>query len=248
MIGSEPLSADDKETIEFNLNQLLQMPEKMHTFEYFISMLPIDLRDNFSRFVSGVQSKFFSKAKNSSKINRINCFNLEKVYELKSLSDLSYYTLLFQIINDFKFRTPKHIPKYVNIDECHSPIKIKAVRDVIDNISRTGNKYMIGMSLFTQDVLELSKLEFWPALRTACATMIFVARPKLNEKLYKETLDLTDYEVSEIKSLIPRKELYLIQREANISKRLEFNPSPYYTEHFTSNPVEIFKQQQKAAS
>lgn len=248
LIASNPLTADDKETIEFSLSQLLEMPEKMHSFDYFISMLPIGLRDNFSRFVSGIHNKFFSSSKGSSKMNRINCFNLEKVYELKSLSKLSYYTLLFQIINDFKFRTPKHIPKFIDIDECHSPLKVKEFRDMLDNISRTGNKYLIGAGLFTQDVLELSQLEFWPALRTACATMVFFASPNMDKKLYKKTFDLSDYEISEIKSLLPRKEFYLIQREANISKRLEFNPSPYFLKKFTSNPIEIFEQKQKVAS
>lgn len=236
LIANSPLEVHEKEYIERSLSSLFKMPDKMHDMEHLISMLPAETQQKFDQFLNGINESFFSSAK-TKRLSNINCFNLERVYELKSLSALSYYTLIFQIINDFKFRTPKHIPKYLWIDEAHTPLEVKAIQHMVDNISRTGNKYLIGLGLFTQNAYELGKLDFWPALRTACSTLLFVSNPDIDDDHYKNTFKLTDYELSEIKSLIPRKEFYLIQREANISKRLEFNPSPYYAHNFSSNPI-----------
>lgn len=241
LMSNEKLTSGEKEMIENSLSDLLSMPPKMHTMDYLLTLLPHNLSDKFSRFTTGLNSGFLSNDSHDL-LSFINCFNLERVYEVESLSDLAYYTLLFQIVNNFKFKTPKNIPKYLFVDEAHTPLKVPAFQRMVDNLSRTGNKYLIGLSLFTQNAQELGDLPFWQSLRTACGTFIFVANPKMDKDVYQKTFDLSDYELDQIKKLTPRKEFYLIQREANISKRLEFNPSDYYLKNFTSVPTEIENQ------
>ncbi|MGJ8663509.1 MAG: VirB4 family type IV secretion system protein [Marinicella sp.] len=241
MVASEPFSNEEKLEIEIWSSRLLEMPAEKHTFTYLVNLLPKAIVAKIIRFVDGVNQHFFTSV--SSSFARINCFNLEHVYQLKSLSEVAYYTLLNQVVTDFKHRTPAHLPKFLFVDEAHTPLKSKAFQDVVDNLSRTGNKYLIGLGFFTQDVAELGALDFWSSLRTAVATLLFTSNPEMDRDNYKTTFKLSEKELDHIEALAPRREVYLIQREAGISKRLTFSPSAYYLKNFTSNPVEIEQNQ-----
>lgn len=244
LIASEPLTNREVEVIENAVHAQLGYGSNLHTINHFFGMIPSELANKFAKFITGIHKDFFSSE--SEKLSTINCFNLKKVFKIPTISDLSFYTLLFKINNEFECKTEKHVPKYLLIDEAHEALRNLAVCRQVDLISRTGNKMMYGIGLFTQSPHELVKLEYWPALKSSVCTMMFFSDPQMDRDLYRRTFTLSEHELDQIGSLKRQKELYLIQREAGISVKLQFNPSDYYKKNFTSNPQEIYQNQKVA--
>ena len=237
MLASSPLDEDELIKLESATMLACEKGDNFRKLSNFWKLLPFTVLNKCSRFMDGGQFDGFFGDQGLGNYD-LTCFDFEKIYTIPELSNVAYYSLINQIITNFKYKTPINIPKYLMIDEAHVPLKKEMFANFIDLISRTGNKYLISFGLFSQSAYEYSRLDFWQALRTACSTFLFFPNSRLNDDLYRSTYGLTDTEIQTIKSLVPRKEFMIIQPEIGVSKVLRFNPDQLFLDNFTANPTD----------
>ncbi len=169
---------------------------------------------------------------------RVAAFNLQGIKDDPILLPLAMYEIFFRTTK--LFESPEHIsvPKFLDIDEAHALLRIKFVCEYITRSVRTWGKWLGGISLCSQYPGEFLKIEDWPALRSAASAFIFMSDPLLNTNVYRDTFELTQGEMEAIKSLRPKREAYIIQREIGISKKLILEVEPEQYVISTSKPSE----------
>ena len=165
-------------------------------------------------------------------------------YNLKSIKDDP--TLLPIVMNEIFFRVTRlfenpdyrSVPKYLDVDEAHALLRIPHILDFLVRGVRTWGKYLAGVGLWTQSPKEFQTLEHWPALRAAASTFFFLSDPQMDANLYQNTFALTDGECDTIRSLKPKREAFIIQREIGIAKKVILQVEPEQYVISTSKPAD----------
>ena len=165
-------------------------------------------------------------------------FNLAGVKDDPARFPLTMAEIFYRVTRMFEDPDYRSVPKYLDIDEAHALLKIPYVCDYIIRSVRTWGKWLAGIGLWTQDPNEFRKIEDWSALRSAASTFFFMADPTADIRLYKETFDLTDGEIAAIRSMRPKREAYIIQRDIGVSKKIEVVVEPEQHVISTSRPSE----------
>ena len=79
----------------------------------------------------------------------------------------------------------------------------------------------------------------WAALRSATATFIFLADPKLDEALYQKTFGLTKAQCEVIRGLEPKRALYIVKPDEKLAKKVLLYPDHMEYALATSTPEEV---------
>ena len=247
------LAPGEQSLLDQGIDSTLRLPPEFHTLSHLMSHLPPELQAKFQRWVradrqrgEGKYSAFSDAIEDQIEKEGV----VHKVYNLQSIKEdphqlaIAYPEIFFRIIRHFESPEFRHIAKGLQIDECHHPLKDPSFVDQIVGGVRTWNKYKVMLALWTQSPEELKKLEYWDAVRSAASTFIFMADPGLSESLYRETFKITPGEIEAIRSLRPRQEAYIIQRDINVSKKIILNNDALMNATATSHPDEVIIRDQ----
>ena len=235
---SQTLTLAEQQELDSALAATLNLPKEMQNFSFFYSHLNKSLGNKLSRWVradsgqrreSGLYSQLTDCAVDAiHEETRFNVFNFQNLKNDLDQRSVAYAEVFHRIVREFESAQLRAVPKFLDIDECHIPLQDLEFQHWITQGVVTWNKFHVFPSLWTQSVEEMLKLERWEAIRSAAGTMLFTADHSLNEQLYMRALGLTKGECHAIRSLIPRKQIYIIQRDIGVSKVIEIN-----NDHFT---------------
>jgi type IV secretion system protein VirB4 len=170
---------------------------------------------------------------------KIGVFNLQALRDDPKAMTPVQTDILYRITQAFEDPDLRHVPKLLDIDECHFPLSIPSFAQYVVQKIRTWGKWFGSMQMWTQSPEELEKPDGWAAIRSAATTFVFMADPNMDEGLYKRTFPfLTAGECAAIRNLIPKREAYVIQHELGISKTVVIDVEPEQRVVNTSHPRE----------
>ena len=97
------------------------------------------------------------------------------------------------------------------IDEAWIFLKNAIIRDWVMRAEKTWRKKNAAMILATQSVVELVESGMLNIVNESCPTKIFLANPNIDRKLYAEIFQFNDTQLELLESLVPKRDLLLIQ-------------------------------------
>jgi type IV secretion system protein VirB4 len=114
------------------------------------------------------------------------------------------------------------------IDEAWIFLKNRTIRDWITRAEKTWRKKNAAMILATQSVVELTDSDMLHIVNESCPTKIFLANPNIDRKLYAEIFQLNDTQLELLESLVPKRELLVIQPRRTKKLVLEVDALTYW--------------------
>ena len=219
----------------------LRLPKKLQRFSAMVNHCPVEFQQKLSRWYgNGMHAQLFDQETDAvgSLDNPVVAFNLAGVKDDPARFPLTMAEIFYRVTRMFEDPNYRSVPKYLDIDEAHALLRIPYVCDYIIRSVRTWGKWLAGIGLWTQDPNEFLKIEDWSALRSAASTFFFMADPTANAPLYKQAFDLTDGEIGAIRSMRPKRDAYIIQRDIGVSKKIEVLVEPEQHVISTSRPDE----------
>jgi type IV secretion system protein VirB4 len=128
------------------------------------------------------------------------------------------------------------------IDEAWIFLKNKTIRDWITRAEKTWRKKNAAMILATQSVVELAASDMLHIVNESCPTKIFLANPNIDRKLYAEIFQFNDTQLELLESLVPKRELLLIQPRGTKKLVLEVDALGYWM--VTNNARDNLRKQE----
>ncbi|RZI40355.1 hypothetical protein EGT07_23725 [Herbaspirillum sp. HC18] len=245
------IAPDEQQAMDNAINATLELPEQQRTLSTLVLHMPKKLRVKFARWVrkadessagdAGWYAHLFDADKDSvGALNKkIGVFNLQALRDDPKAIIPVQTDILYRITQAFEDPALRHVPKLLDLDECHYPLSIPSFAEYIVQKIRTWGKWFGSVHMWTQSPEELDKLAGWPAIRSACTTFVFMADPNMDEALYMRTFPfLTAGECAAIRELIPKREAYIIQHELGVSKTVVIDVEPEQRVVNTSHPRE----------
>lgn len=211
---------------------VLKLPAEQQTLSHFAAHLPPDLSSRLKRWLRAdpgfarhddgprawltdcIQDTFHSQC-------RFQVFNFAALRDDDTLRAIAYAETFFRITRIFESESDRARPKFLDVDEAHIPLADPEFARWIVKGARTWNKFRVAVSLWSQALHEFTAIQHFEAIRGAAATLMFTANPSMPKDQYEKHLGLSQGETEAIASLIPRRELYVTQREAGISRKVD---------------------------
>lgn len=251
---SRSITIEEQGELDAALIATLQLPEDMQSLSYFYSHLSKELAAKLSRWVMGDVALqrpdglygvlTDSRVDAIKKTTRFNVYNFQRLKNDNDQRAVAYAEVFYRILRKFESPELRSVPKFLDVDECHIPLQDIEFQNWITQGIVTWNKFNVLPSLWTQSIEEMLKLERWEAIRSAAATLLFTADHELNDTLYMQALGLSAGECQAIKTLIPRRQIYIIQRDIGVSKILDINNDPMTDLIVTSQPDTVVLRDQ----
>lgn len=227
----------------------MEMPKHLQRLASVYSHCSSSLRAKFERWVTydgkvGLYSAYFDAPIDSVGAidKRIMSYNLMAIKDNTTVLPIAMSEIFYRVTRIFLDPAHRSKPKFLDIDECKtlfmsSPGAVERIVKII----RTMGKNQGGVGLWTQNVKDYSSLDDWEALRGAASTFFFMADPEMNIESYKKTFNLSDGECAAIQSLIPKKEAFIVQREAGIARKvsLEVDMEQYLVSTSKASDVQM---------
>ncbi len=240
------LATDEQSILDLAIKDTLELPKAKQRLGTLIGHISREeLRQKFARWVNfednkGMYADLLDAAVDSiGEIDKpLAVFNLQGLKENKTVLGIMMMEIFYRVTSIFENPEYRTVPKFLEIDEAHELLKYKSFVEYLNQKIRTWNKYLGGISLWSQSPEEFIKSGHWSLLKSSVSTFLFTANLLLNDEEYKSAFGLTDGELEQIRTLVPRKEIYIIQPEIGISKKLllDVDKSQYVVS--TSNPIE----------
>lgn len=243
---SREITLSEQQELDAALASTLDLPIGMQTLSSFSGHLGGSLQAKLSRWVKGDRALgrddgVYSQLTDC-EVDAVGADTRFRVFNFQNLRDdieqrnVAYAEIFYRIIQEFESPAARAFPKFLDIDEAHVPLSDPRFQHWITQGLVTWNKYNVLPSLWSQSIEEFLKLERFEAIRSSAGTMIFTADQSLNGELYKSALGLTEGECSAIRSLIPKRQVYIIQREIGVSTVIEVKNDAYTDMIVNSRP------------
>lgn len=245
------IDADEQAAMDHAIDSTMQLPENLRTLSACIHHMPKKLKVKFARWIkpdpndtssgAGWYAHLFDNQTDAigDLTKKIGVFNLQALKDKPVLIKPVLADILYRITNSFEDEALRHMPKVLDLDECHLPLSLPGFAEKLVTFVRTWGKWFAMVQLWTQSPSELVKVDGWDALRSAATTFFFFSDPEMDARVYKNAFPfLTTGECDAIRSLTPQKEAYIIQPELGISKVVIIDVEPAQRVVNTSHPRE----------
>ncbi len=248
------VTPDEQKSLDHAIRAVIKLEPGYQRLSTVIQHCSESLRIKLARWVHGetedhhgMYAQYFdSHVDTIGKINRrAVAYNLKAIKDDPILLPLVMAEIFFRVTRLFEDPKYRSVAKYLDVDEAHVLLQIPYVQNyIVRNAVRTWGKYLAGVGLWSQSPQEFKDLKHWPAVRSAASTFFFMADPQMDKELYKETFQLSDGECEAIRSLQPKRESFIIQRDLGIAKKiiLEVEPQQYVIS--TSKPSDAVLRRQ----
>jgi type IV secretion system protein VirB4 len=249
------IEKDEQGPLDDAITTTINLPDHMQSLSTLVAHMPEKLQIKFSRWIRpSVQNNtsgagwfsylFDNKVDAIGNLDKkIGIFNLQALKDSPRLMKPVLADILYRITQAFEDPDLRHVPKTLDLDECHNPLSIPGFPEYLVKSIRTWGKWFGMVQMWTQSVEELTKVEGWSAVRGAATTFFFFSDPTMDEALYRTCFPfLTAGECKTIRDLIPQKEAYIIQPELGISKVVIINVEPAQRVVNTSHPREAARR------
>jgi len=226
--GRYELTPEDEKKLFAAIERAYMLPREIRTLTNFASILG-PLGERLHRWTqAGQLGHLFDNPQDTLTLARFQTFNFD------GWSD--YPDILEPLLSYVLQRASSEIEKPANtatfklfvIDEAWIFLKNAIIRDWILKAEKTWRKKNAAMLLATQSVVELAASDMLHVVNESCPTKIFLANPNIDRKMYAEIFQLNDTQLELLESLVPKRELLLIQPRGTKKLVLEVDALTYW--------------------
>jgi type IV secretion/conjugal transfer VirB4 family ATPase len=226
--GRYELTPEYEKALFAAIERAYKLPPEIRTLTNFASILG-PLGERLHRWTQAGQfGHLFDNAQDTLTFSRFQTFNFDGWSDYPDVLE----PLLFYVLQ----RASSEIERPVNtvtfkvfvIDEAWIFLKNRTIRDWITRAEKTWRKKNAAMILATQSVVELAASDMLHIVNESCPTKIFLSNPNIDRKLYAEIFQLNDTQLELLESLVPKRELLLIQPRGTKKLVLEVDALGYW--------------------
>ena len=205
------LTPEDEKALFAAIERVYKLPAEIRTLTKFASILG-PLGERLHRWTrAGQFGHLFDNPEDTLTFSRFQTFNFDGWSDCPDILE----PLLFCV----QQRASSKIEKPANtatfkvfvIDEAWIFLKNATISDWILRAEKTWRKKNAAMVLATQSVVELAASDMLHIVNESCPTKIFLSNPNIDRRMYAEIFQLNDTQLELLESLVPKRELLLIQ-------------------------------------
>jgi type IV secretion system protein VirB4 len=226
--GRYELSMADEKALFAAIERAYKLPDDIRTLTNFASILG-PLGDRLHRWTQAGQfGHLFDNKHDTLSFVRFQTFNFDGWSEYPDVLEPLLFYVLQRASSEIERRENTATFKVFVIDEAWIFLKNKTIRAWITRAEKTWRKKNASMVLATQSVVELAASDMLHVVNESCPTKIFLSNPNIDRKLYAEIFQLNDTQLELLESLVPKRELLLIQPRGTKKLVLEVDALTYW--------------------
>jgi len=226
--GRYELTPDDEKALFAAIERAYKLPAEIRTLTNFASILG-PLGERLHRWTQAGQfGHLFDNAEDTLTFSRFQTFNFDGWSDYPDILEPLLFYVLQRASSEIEKPANTATFKVFVIDEAWIFLKNKTIRDWIIRAEKTWRKKNAAMILATQSVVELAASDMLHIVNESCPTKIFLANPNIDRKLYAEIFQLNDTQLELLESLVPKRELLLMQPRVTKKLVLEVDALTYW--------------------
>jgi len=238
--------------VDSAVTKTLRLEKHLQSISSMVNHCSISVRQKLARFTrGGLFGYFFDNDEDAigSLDKKVQVFNLASVKDIPAVKPIVMNEIFYRVTRLFENPDLRHLPKYLDVDECHELLKIKASAEYLVSRIRTWGKWFGGVGLWSQSPKEFLAVDDWPAIRSAATTFFFMADSEIDRELYKKAFpNLTEGHLDAIANLRPKQQAFIWQPEIGVAKIVNLRVEPEQYVINTSQPQEADLRRKNFAS
>ena len=226
--GRYELTTVDEKSLFAAIERAYKLPAEIRTLTNFASILG-PLGERLHRWTQAGQfGHLFDNVDDTLSFSRFQTFNFDGWSEYPDVLEPLLFYVLQRASSEIEKPANTATFKVFVIDEAWIFLKNKTIRDWITRAEKTWRKKNAAMVLATQSVVELAASDMLHIVNESCPTKIFLSNPNIDRKLYGEIFQLNDTQLELLESLVPKRELLLMQPQGTKKLILEVDALTYW--------------------
>jgi type IV secretion system protein VirB4 len=226
--GRYELTPEDEKVLFTAIERVYRLPVDIRTLTNFASILG-PLGERLHRWTQvGQFGHLFDNAQDTLTFSHFQTFNFDGWSDYPDILEPLLFYVLQRASTEIEKPANTATFKVFVIDEAWIFLKNRTIRDWITRAEKTWRKKNAAMILATQSVVELAASDMLHIVNESCPTKIFLSNPNIDRKLYAETFQLNDTQLELLESLVPKRELLLIQPRGTKKLVLEVDALGYW--------------------
>jgi type IV secretion system protein VirB4 len=226
--GRYELTAEDEKSLFTAIARAYKLPREIRTLTNFASILG-PLGERLHRWTQAGQfGHLFDNLQDTLTFARFQTFNFDGWSDYPDILEPLLFYVLQRASSEIEKPANTATFKMFVIDEAWIFLKNRTVRDWITRAEKTWRKKNAAMILATQSVVELAASDMLHIVNESCPTKIFLSNPNIDRRMYAEIFQLNDTQLELLESLIPKRELLLIQPRGTKKLVLEVDALGYW--------------------
>lgn len=226
--GRYELTPEDEKALFAAIERVYKLPAEIRTLTNFASILG-PLGERLHRWTKAGQfGHLFDNAEDTLAFSRFQTFNFDGWSDYPDVLEPLLFYVLQRATSEIEKPANTATFKLFVIDEAWIFLKNATIRDWILKAEKTWRKKNAAMLLATQSVVELAASDMLHVVNESCPTKIFLANPNIDRKLYADVFQLNDTQLELLESLVPKRELLVIQPRGTKKLVLEVDALGYW--------------------
>jgi type IV secretion system protein VirB4 len=226
--GRYELTPEDEKALFAAIERAYKLPAEIRTLTNFASILG-PLGERLHRWTQAGQfGHLFDNPQDTLTFSRFQTFNFDGWSDYPDILEPLLFYVLQRASQEIEKPTNTATFKMFVIDEAWIFLKNKTIRDWITRAEKTWRKKNAAMILATQSVVELAASDMLHIVNESCPTKIFLSNPNIDRRMYAEIFQLNDTQLELLESLVPKRELLLIQPRGTKKLVLEVDALGYW--------------------
>lgn len=240
--GRYELTTEDEKAFFAAIERVYKLPAEIRTLTNFVSILG-PLGERLHRWTQAGQFGYlFDNVEDTLTFSRFQTFNFDGWDKYPDVLEPVLFYVLQRASSEIEKPENTATFKIFVIDEGWIFLKNQTIRDWITRAEKTWRKKNAAMVLATQSVVELAASDMLHVVNESCPTKIFLANPNIDRKLYAEIFQLNDTQLELLESLVPKRELLVIQPRGTKKLVLEVDALTYWIA--TNNAKDNLRKQE----
>jgi type IV secretion/conjugal transfer VirB4 family ATPase len=226
--GRYELTLEDEKSLFTAIERVYKLPAEIRTLSNFVSILG-PLGERLHRWTQAGQFGYlFDNVADTLTFSKFQTFNFDGWDKYPDVLEPVLFYVLQRASSEIEKPANTATFKIFVIDEGWIFLKNHTIRDWITRAEKTWRKKNAAMILATQSVIELASSDMLHIVNESCPTKIFLSNPNIDRKLYAEIFQLNDTQLELLESLVPKRELLLIQPRGTKKLVLEVDALGYW--------------------
>ncbi|HEY0758763.1 MAG TPA: DUF87 domain-containing protein [Acidisarcina sp.] len=214
--GRYELTLSDEKALFAAIERAYKLPAEIRTLTNVASILG-PLGERLHRWIrsgdrqAGQFGHLFDNVEDTLTFSRFQTFNFDGWSEYPDVLEPLLFYVLQRASSEIEKPANAATFKVFVIDEAWIFLRNKTIRDWITRAEKTWRKKNAAMVLATQSVVELAASDMLHIVNESCPTKIFLSNPNIDRGLYADIFQLNDTQIELLDSLVPKRELLLVQ-------------------------------------
>jgi type IV secretion/conjugal transfer VirB4 family ATPase len=226
--GRYELTPEDEKALFAAIERAYKLPAEIRTLTNFASILG-PLGERLHRWTQvGQFGHLFDNPQDTITFSRFQTFNFDGWSDYPDILEPLLFYVLQRASSEIEKPANTATFKVFVIDEAWIFLKNRTIRDWITRAEKTWRKKNAAMILATQSVVELAASDMLHIVNESCPTKIFLSNPNIDRRMYAEIFQLNDTQLELLESLVPKRELLLIQPRGTKKLVLEVDALSYW--------------------